>query len=92
MKQIQELVDQNFIEILVDSLREENDKVVCLETLDAVLEKYKAGNELGTEIILKQICSCGGEDVIEALQKHQSGEISLMASNIVGKYFDSMDK
>ena len=63
----------------------------CLEALGAVLKEYKAREGFSARTILEQLASCGGYDVIEALQNHTDNQIYSLISDLIDKYFECTD-
>ena len=93
--QIAELVERDFVELLVETIKENTETKLlknCLDALEAVLQEYKSQEELleevSCEMILKRLAACGGYVIIEDLQKHQDDGIYNTVSNIIENYFD----
>jgi hypothetical protein len=90
--QIRHLIDLGFLRILVDFLTSQDCELIisCLQAIDSILE---VGDKISSDEnpYSVMIESCGGLDIIEALQNHSQKEIYEICTSILDKYFEEID-
>jgi len=93
--QITELVDREFVELLVDTIRENTETRLlqnCLDALDAVLQACKTQDEMieehSCEKTLQRLAACGGYVLLEDLQNHKDDGIYKIVAQIIENFLE----
>ena len=88
MQQVQILVEFNLIEVLVETLKANNEATIvkiCLEALENILnigkQTYQPGNEGNPYLVA--LAQYGGYQIIEALQGHPNNEVYKVVERLI---------
>jgi len=94
LREIQILVEYDLIQLIVETLRNNNEAVIikgCLEALESILNTGKAATAesgIGKNPFVIRLAQAQGLPVVESLQSHPNNEVYEIVARIIEDHLD----